>query len=253
MRLFLFAVALMAASRLPCADGFYGSGFHRGWPGRGTRRTTHPRSAYTRASYPRMAYPRAAYPRATHPRTAYSHASHPRTTYPRTAYSHASHSHASHPHTTHPHTTQPPRMEREKKTSIQDLGEKFLISIPQSYRGETFSLELVDGDSALEVASRVTNYRKRFALPPSHVDAHKITYAYRGGFLQIYLPHALKQDIHESKWSSKEKSPADVHADIQQISDVQVESFLIQEDFDAIKIKSPSEGFLDTRGEFRSY
>ena len=136
-------------------------------------------------------------------------------------------------------------MEREKKTSIQDLGEKFLISIPQSYRGETFSLELVDGDSALEVASRVTTYRKRFALPPSHVDAHKITYAYRGGFLQIYLPHALKQDIHESKW--------DVHADIQQVSDVQVESFLIQEDFDAIKIQSPSEGFLDTRGEFRSY
>jgi len=150
----------------------------------------------------------------------------------------------------HPHTTRPPRKEREKKTSIQNLGEKFLISIPQSYRGETFSLELVDGDSALEVASRVTNYRKRFALPPSHVDAHKITYAYRGGFLQIYLPHALKQDIHESKWSSKEK---DVHADTQQISDVQVESFLIQEDFDAIKIKSPSEGFLDTRGEFRSY
>lgn len=252
MRLFLFAVALMAAGRLPCADGFYGSGFHRGWPGRGTRRTTHPRSAYTRASYPRTAYSRATYPRATHPRTpyprtAYSHASHPRTAHP----------HASHPHASHPHTTHHPRMEREKKTSIQDLGEKFLISIPQSYRGETFSLELVDGDSALQVASRVTNYRKRFALPPSHVDAHKITYAYRGGFLQIYLPHAAhKQDIHESKWSSKEKSPADVQADIQvekMPSDVQVESFLVQEDFDAIKIKSPSEGFLDTRGEFRSY
>jgi len=252
MRLFLFAVALMAASRLPCADGFYGSGFPRGWPGRGTRRTAHPRSAYTRASYPRATHPRAThpratYPRATHPRMAYSHASHPRTTYPRTAYS----------HTSHPRTTHPPRMEREKKTSIQDLGEKFLISIPQSYRGEMFSLELVDGDSALEVANRVTNFRKRFALPPSHVDAHKITYAYRGGFLRIYLPRAHKQDIQESKWSSKEKSPADVQADIQvekmMPSDVQVESFLIQEDFDAIKIKSPSEGFLDTRGEFRSY
>merc|ERR1711871_1169998 len=158
--------------------------------GRGTRRTTHPRSAYTRASYPRTAYPRTAYPRAAYPRA----------THPRTAYSHphAAHPHTAHPHTAHPHTTRPPRMEREKKTSIQDLGEKFLISIPQSYRGETFSLELVDGDSALEVASRVTTYRKRFALPPSHVDAHKITYAYRGGFLQIYLPHALKQDIHES-------------------------------------------------------
>merc|ERR1711871_746578 len=196
--------------------------------GRGTRRTTHPRSAYTRASYPRTAYPRTAYPRAAYPRATYPRATHPRTAYshPHASHSHASHSHASHPrtshphtahpHTAHPHTTRPPRMEREKKTSIQDLGEKFLISIPQSYRGETFSLELVDGDSALQVASRVTNYRKRFALPPSHVDAHKITYAYRGGFLQIYLPHAAhKQDIHESKWSSKEKSPADVQADIQ--------------------------------------
>merc|ERR1711871_1293436 len=188
-----FAVALMAASTLPCADGFYGSGFHRGWPGRGTRRTTHPRSAYTRASYPRTAYPRtayprAAYPRATHPRTAYSHphASHPHASHSHAPHLRTAHPHTAHPHTAHPHTTRPPRMEREKKTSIQDLGEKFLISIPQSYRGETFSLELVDGDSALQVASRVTNYRKRFALPPSHVDAHKITYAYRGGFLQIY-------------------------------------------------------------------